>query len=158
MPYIIDGHNLIPKIPGLSLEAIDDEEQLIALLQEYCRATRKQVEVYFDNAPPGQPRARSYGFVTARFVRAGRTADEAIGAKLRRLGRGARNWTVVSSDHGVQSKARAAQARVMTSDEFAGQLLAALEQVEPGPAAKEEGELSAEELEEWLRLFGGDED
>ena len=157
MPYIIDGHNLIPKIPGLSLEAIDDEEQLIALLQEYCRVRRRQVEVYFDNAPPGQPRARNFGLVTARFVRAGRTADQAIGARLGRLGRSARNWTVVSSDHGVQSKVRAAQARVMTAEEFADELLAALEQVEPGPAAKEEGELSAEELEEWLRLFGEDE-
>ncbi|MBP1702274.1 MAG: hypothetical protein H6Q38_1381, partial [Chloroflexi bacterium] len=41
MPYIVDGHNLIPKIPGLSLRAIDDEMQLIELLQEFCRVQRK---------------------------------------------------------------------------------------------------------------------
>ena len=59
MPLIIDGHNLIPKIPGLSLQAIDDETQLVELLGEYCRLSRRQVEVFFDNAPPGVPRARS---------------------------------------------------------------------------------------------------
>ena len=27
MPYIIDGHNLIPKVSGLSLGDMDDEQQ-----------------------------------------------------------------------------------------------------------------------------------
>src|SRR5512137_1181649 len=98
MPYLVDGHNLIPKIPGLNLQALDDEEQLIQLLQEYCRRERKQVEVFFDNAPPGGVRARTFGLVTARFVRQGSTADQAIRERLVRLGRLARNWTVVSSD------------------------------------------------------------
>ncbi len=111
MPFLIDGHNLIPKIPGLNLQALDDEEQLIKLLQEYCRRQRKQVEVFFDNAPPGGVRARNFGLVIARFVRQGTTADQAIRERLTRLGRLARNWTVVSSDLTVQSWARAAQAR-----------------------------------------------
>ena len=103
MPFLIDGHNLIPKIPGLNLQALDDEEQLIKLLQEYCRRQRKQVEVFFDNAPPGGVRARNFGLVIARFVRQGSTADQAIRERLTRLGRLARNWTVVSSDLAVQS-------------------------------------------------------
>ena len=86
MPYIIDGHNLIPKIPGLSLQDLDDEIQLVKMLQEFCRINRKQVEVFFDNAPPGQPVARNYGSVVARFVREGGTADRAIHNKLKRLG------------------------------------------------------------------------
>ena len=72
MPYIIDGHNLIPKIPGLSLQEMDDEQHLLEMLQEFCRRQRKQVEVFFDNAPPGGVRARNLGLVTARFVRQGR--------------------------------------------------------------------------------------
>ena len=36
MPYLIDGHNLIPKL-GLRLESLDDEMELIAILQEFCR-------------------------------------------------------------------------------------------------------------------------
>ena len=51
---VIDGHNLVPKIPGLSLHEVDDEERLLALLQAYARAKRKKIEVFFDGAPPGQ--------------------------------------------------------------------------------------------------------
>jgi len=79
MPYLIDGHNLIPKIAGLSLQDIDDETRLVEMLQDYCRRRgKKGVEVFFDNAPPGQPSKRVYGTVTAHFVRTGRTADAAI--------------------------------------------------------------------------------
>ena len=59
MPYIIDGHNLIPRIPDLSLQDIDDEMQLVEMLQDFCRISRKKVEVYFDNAPPGQLRCKN---------------------------------------------------------------------------------------------------
>ena len=95
MPYLIDGHNLIPKVAGLSLKAVDDEMQLIELLQEFCRIGASRWR-YFDNSPPGQPGSGAFGPVTARFVREGRTADDAIAARLKRLGRSARNWTVVS--------------------------------------------------------------
>jgi len=67
MQFLIDGHNLIPKIPGLSLQEMDDEQQLIILLQEFCRLQRKQVEVFFDQAATTETRARSYGSVLARL-------------------------------------------------------------------------------------------
>ncbi len=54
MLILIDGHNLIPKIPGMSLADLDDENQLIPLLQTYCRKRRNTVEVYFDRAPVGR--------------------------------------------------------------------------------------------------------
>lgn len=157
MPYLIDGHNLIPKIPGLALQAVDDEIQLITLLQEFCRKTRKRAEVYFDNLPPGQPIAHNYGNVIARFVRQGRTADVAIQVRLSKLGSAARNWTVVSSDREVQAAARAARARVMRSETFAQKLVQTLEQTGV-QSPMEEGTLSIEEVEEWLDLFGGKEE
>ena len=157
MPYIIDGHNLIPKIPGMSLQDIDDEIQLVNLLQEFCRIRRKQVEVYFDNAPPGSPGARNYGRVVARFVRQGRTADQAIQMKLKRLGGEARNWTVVSSDGEVQANARAVRAKILTAEVFAQQVFEAL-----GDTAdsylEPESDLSPEEVEDWMQIFGIDED
>lgn len=156
MAYIIDGHNLIPKIPGLSLEAVDDEEQLILLLQEFCRRTQKKVEVYFDNAPPGQSRSRTYGIVTARFVRSGSTADEAIRSRLARMGRSARNWTVVSSDHEVQVSAQSARARSITSEEFAALLLRSLSDSTPDSSKGQEYPLSPEEVEDWIELFRKD--
>lgn len=156
MPYIIDGHNLIPKIQGLSLQAIDDEVQLIEQLQEFCRQTRKNVEVYFDNAPLDGVRARSYGLVTARFIRSGITADDAIRNRLVKLGRAARNWTVVSSDQAVQNSARAAQAKFLSSDTFAGMLEKTIQESLKDMREKKPIELSTEELDDWLRLFGED--
>jgi predicted RNA-binding protein with PIN domain len=156
MPYIIDGHNLIPKIPGLDLEAADDEVQLIEMLQEFCRRTQKKVDVYFDNAPPGQPRARNYGIVTARFVRAGSTADDAIRSRLARMGRSARNWTVVSSDREVQASARSARARFISSEEFAVLLMQSLAKSAPDSDQRPDASLSPQEVKDWMELFRKD--
>jgi len=156
MPYIIDGHNLIPKIPGLSLQDLDDEIQLVKMLQEFCRINRKQVEVFFDNAPPGQPVARNYGSVVARFVREGGTADRAIHNKLKRLGGEARNWTVVSSDREVQVNARNLRSKVISSEVFAQQLMDVLGESTESPPDSQ-NELSQQEVEDWMHIFGIDE-
>jgi uncharacterized protein len=154
MPFLIDGHNLIPKIPGLSLRAMDDELQLIELLQEYCRLQRKQAEVFFDNAPSGGARVRRMGLVLARFVRQESSADQAIQQRLRQLKRARRNWTVVSSDLAVQTEARAAQARVLSSEEFARLLIEAVEEKSQRSGKEAEDGMSREELDDWLKLFG----
>ncbi len=159
MPYLIDGHNLIPKIPSLSLQAIDDEVQLIKLLKTFCRQRRKRVDVYFDNAPVGQSRTRKFGSVTAHFVRQGRTADDAIYTRLRSLGRSARNWVVVSSDREVQAAARSVHAHVISSDVFAQELEQSARgeiSVPPDPESDANLALSQEEVNDWLRLFGTD--
>jgi len=156
MPYIIDGHNLIPEIPGLDLQDIDDELQLIEMLQEFCRLRRKQVDIYFDNAPPGQLRVQKFGHVTAFFTRAGQSADHAIAQKLHLLGKKARNWTVVSSDREVQASARAARATVITAQNFAIQLIQTISDSGTNDSSSGEPVMSPQELEEWLKLFGGD--
>lgn len=154
MPYIIDGHNLIPKVPGLSLQELDDEQHLLEMLQEFCRRQRKQVEVFFDNAPPGGVRARNLGSVTARFVRQGTTADDAIRRRLANLGRAARNWTVVSSDQAVQAEARAVQAQVMPSEAFARSLVQSLDDSRADQGEIPDAALNPDEVDEWLHLFG----
>lgn len=153
MPYLIDGHNLIPKIPGLSLGAVDDENQLVELLQEFCRLSRKQVDVYFDRAPAEQSGKRKLGTVAVHFVRTGSTADQAIARRLGKMGRSARSWTVVSSDLQVQASARQWGSQVLTSEAFASQLLAALSVKSAGGSKSGEAALSPDEVEEWLALF-----
>ena len=154
MPYIVDGHNLIPML-GLRLDSVDDEMELIAILQEFCRLERRQVEVYFDGAPTHQAGIRKLGSVTAHFVRLGTTADEAIRKRLKKLGKSAKNWTVVSSDRQVQAEARAAHAEAIPSAAFA-QLLSQARNAAPKPA--EDRKLSPKEVEDWLKLFGGKRD
>jgi len=117
MPYLIDGHNLIPKV-GLRLDSLDDEMELVAILQEFARIRRQQVEVYFDGAPIGQAGTRSLGTVRAHFVKLGQTADSAIRARLQRMEKDARNWIVVSSDREVQSSARVVHAQYISAEEF----------------------------------------
>src|SRR5687767_3960040 len=149
MPYLIDGHNLIPKL-GLHLDSVDDEMELITILQEFCRLERKQVEVFFDGAPTPHAGIRKLGAVTAHFVRLGTTADNAIRIRLKNLGKGAKNWTVVSSDRQVQTEARARQAEVISSEAFASILKQA-----QNSASKptHDRELSKQEVEEWLKVF-----
>ena len=151
MPYLIDGHNLIPKL-GLSLEDPDDEMELIRLLQDFARIRRQPVEVYFDGAPAGQAGERKFGAVKAHFVRRGRTADSAIRLRLEALAGSAKNWAVVSSDHEVQNAARVNRARVTASEEFVKLLRETLTGSTP---AADEKKLSAGEVEEWLDIFNG---
>jgi uncharacterized protein len=135
----------------LSISNVDDEIALIKLLQAFSQRVGKKLEVYFDNAPPGYSGPRKYGNVKAIFVRTGSTADEMIRRRLSRLGRDAKNWTVVSSDRQVQVEARGTGAKVISSDDFAHALqateIAAEEKVKPQET------ISQEELDEWLALF-----
>ena len=152
MPYLIDGHNLIPFIKGMSLSNLDDEMELISRLQVFCREHRQKVEVFFDGAPAGQSGTRKVGVVTAHFVPRDKIADDAITLRLKALGRTAQNWTVVSSDRRVQGEARASQARVVDSAAFA-RLLS--ENIQSGsPEGRAERPVDPDEIEEWLRLFG----
>lgn len=149
MTYLIDGHNLIPKL-GLRLDSIDDEMELIAILQEFCRLERKQVDVYFDGAPTPHAGTRKLGSVTAHFVPLGMTADDAIRKRLKKMGTSARNWNVVSSDRQVQADARAARTNVISSNVFASILKKARTSA---PKPTSDHKLSDQEVEEWMKVF-----
>jgi len=153
MPYLIDGHNLVPKIPGMSLKMLDDEDRLIEILQVFARVRRKRVEVFFDQAPPTRGGKKMAGMVGVHYVRSGKTADQAIIDRLRQLGKNARTWTVVTSDRQVKAEAHALEARLLSSEEFAVQLQEArqeaqtIQKTDPAPPGPDE-------IDDWLRLFG----
>ena len=149
MQYLVDGHNLIPAL-GLSLRSAEDEMQLVARLQVFCRVERSRAEVYFDGAPAGQAGPRRFGLVTAHFVRQTSTADSAIRARLASLGNAARNWTVVSADREVQAAARAVRAEVVSSQDFASRMQNAREISSP---ATVDEILSEKEVGDWLKEF-----
>ena len=87
----------------------------------------------------------------AHFVRKGNTADAAIEMRLRKLGRDARNWSVVSSDQRVQASAREVHARVISSEEFAKTGL----KIGRSPTGQDkiETNLSPQDVDEWMNLF-----
>ncbi len=173
--HVIDGHNLIGKVKGLDLRNIDDEMELLKLLQIYARVKRqKEIEVFFDGAPPGKSGERVIGGIHAHFVVKGKTADSAIRQYLDFLGRRARTAVVVSSDRQVQSNARETGARVVSSEAFADELLAAREEEnalsnelkkarqesrrasEPVEPPKPTPPNPGSKMKEWYDLFGID--
>ncbi len=151
MPYIIDGHNLIPKIPGINLQDFDDEQKLIDLLQEYARISQDNLEVFFDRAPLGQAKTKQKGRVKVIFVTEKTIADERIIKRIRTLGNAASNWVVVTSDRRIQADAKESRARSMSSEEFAQKLARTLDE-ERNKRSSDQA-MSDIELESWMKLF-----
>lgn len=149
---LIDGHNLIPKIPGLRLDDLDDEIKLLGILADYCRLSQTRIELFFDGAPPGYRQKTIQGSIHVHHVRQGLTADNAIIALLRSSGNNARNILVVSSDRRVQVESRALHASVISSEQFSQEIKSVLSSPR---AIQEEREktLTDEEVEEWERIF-----
>lgn len=123
MPYIIDGHNLIGKIPDISLSDLDDEYALFNLLDNYFKTLRKKALVYFDRGNLTNTNRLHSAFVKAQFTRKPSSADEAILIEIKKLGGNARNYTIITSDHWIADNARAAGASVISSEDFAIRLL-----------------------------------
>ena len=150
MPYLIDGHNLIPKTPGISLDDPDDEAKLVQLIKRFCSRHKKKATVIFDRGLPGGESLLSGGGVEVRFASSSSNADAMIRNRLRKL-RDPKNWTVVTSDGEVAQSARLRGARVMPSAEFAAELMA----VNTGESEKEDRPLSKAEVSWWEELFRG---
>lgn len=151
MHWIIDGHNLIPHVQGLSLADMDDEQALISLLIQFCRTRRDQVLVFFDHAAIGHAGERHFGAVRAVFVPQSQTADAAIAAYLHKNGSRLRNDTLVSSDRMVQASAHPIHMKVASSDVFAQLLEETLRT--PSLHPNIEKPLSEEEVRRWEELF-----
>ena len=153
MPYLIDGHNLIGRHPALSLADPDDERELLKLLADYARRSRRKLVVFFDRGQTGS-RPQRLGSLEVHFVPSGRSADAALLDYLRRLP-DPRNWRVVTSDRRVATQARQHGAVVISADEF----LRSMHAASPPPAqAGQDGQGSArtseaDDIEEWLRAF-----
>jgi predicted RNA-binding protein with PIN domain len=155
MNYLIDGHNLIAQIAGLSLSMPDDEARLIELLDLFCRRGKQRVEVFFDRAPSGHAGTQTFGHIKAHFVHHSGTADQAIRNKLKALKNSARNWVVVSSDRSIQVAAREAHAAVLASEAFARLLYSSMRSEVGEVDAKPKEPLSEAEIQEWLKIFKG---
>ncbi|HSB89956.1 MAG TPA: NYN domain-containing protein [Anaerolineales bacterium] len=151
MPYLIDGHNLVPQVPGLSLSDPDDEAQLVAVLQAFASRIRRRIVVYFDRRAGGLAPNLSRAGVQVHFVTPPKTADEAIRSHLEGLRGEARNWTVVSSDMEIRRSAQKMGAAWLSAADFARRLAST-----PGRKEREDKPdqpASDSEIREWERLF-----
>jgi len=152
MPYLVDGHNLIPHIPGLSLQDMDDEEKLLNLLADFARSEQVAIEVYFDRAAAGHVGTRVAGRLKAIFVSTHTIADDQIIKRIHSLGGSVKNWTMVTSDRRIQAEAKRVRASLLDSETFARQMLTRLAN-SPNHAIPDPTP-STSEVEEWLKIFG----
>ena len=150
--FVIDGHNLIPKIHGVNLTDLEDENRLIEILNEFCRLGRAQVDAFFDGAPNSIENRKKTGLVHAHFIRKGLSADDAIIEHVKNHCRPDYPLTVVSSDHRVQGAVKNFGAAVMSSESFAAEM----QKVFSSPKAvqeRKEKQLTPGELAMWLNEF-----
>jgi uncharacterized protein len=150
---IVDGHNLIPKIPGMHLKDADDEMRLIVMLQEYCRLARRSAELFFDGSPNPQIESRKRGLVHVHFIKIGYTADDAIIQFLRSHAKDKENLLVVSSDHRIQNEARSMNCLVVNAENFVREM-SSIFASDTAMQQRKEKPLTASEVDEWLDLFG----
>ncbi len=153
MPILIEGHNLIGRLPGISLADADDEEALVRLLSPFRVRTGKAVTVVFD---PGVSstlaQSRKIGGVQVISAPHGSSADAII---LRRVAqaRNRQGLTVVTSDRELAAGVARMGARVQSAEAFSAQL----GQPEAQTSRKEQPPSPAE-VEQWLALFGNDDE
>lgn len=158
MVYLIDGHNLIPKV-GLSLAHAQDETALLERLNEYARLTGRKIEVFFDHGANGMAHREKFGTIKVQFVNSRTDADSALIARVAKA-KNRNQLTVVSSDHHVQVQVKALGAAAVTSEKFAGAMMNAFRnppkrKKQNGPV-KTEPRLSDDEVFFWYEILNSE--
>jgi predicted RNA-binding protein with PIN domain len=165
MALLIDGYNLL-NVTGIFAQAGPGTElhrTRVALLNflsaSINQRERKATTIVFDaaGAPPGLPRMIKHEGITVHFAQRHLDADEMIEELLEQC-REPRSLLVVSSDHRVQRAARHVGASFLDSEAWYSERLAICRErraTADDAAAKPTGDLTADELNYWLREFGG---
>jgi len=152
MPYLIDGHNLIAQMPGLSLSDPDDEVQLVLRLRRFAAHKRQKITVVFDHGiPGGWSRDLSTGPVKVIFAGSHTNADRVILERIREA-KTPTDIKLVSSDGAIRRAAEVRRVQVIASQDFAASLYKPPPS-EPHRDARENLRLDKDEVKEWLRVF-----
>jgi predicted RNA-binding protein with PIN domain len=121
--WLIDGSNVLGAM-RLDRASVDAKRELARLAAAFARAKRTRATCYFDgNEPPAF--ARHLGSTTIVFSGA-RTADDLIVQRAE----SAANLTVVTSDRELASRVSRRRVKVVTAQQFIGELRAL--ESEPG--------------------------
>lgn len=161
MIFLIDGHNLIGKMPDISLTDVDDEEKLLNHLQNWAAGSRqRRLHVVFDAGKfSGQASSKSEGNLRVEFVKRGRTADSRI-IQIIKEAKNPKEHILVTSDREIIFVARQRRITQMSSSAFVRQMiedkktdmLAAREPMRKPPIVNKP-QLSEDQVENWLKLF-----
>ncbi|HEX3052964.1 MAG TPA: NYN domain-containing protein [Aggregatilineaceae bacterium] len=154
MHYLIDGHNLIARVPGMRLDDPNDEAKLVERLRAFMARKRQSCTVVFDKGLPGGPsRDLSTYSVKVVFAHGGTTADAILLERIRELS-DPNHFIVVSGDQQITQAAVRRRIRVLPPGDFAAQMVALSSPADDDPNPH----LTPDEIAEWMRLFGEDPD
>jgi predicted RNA-binding protein with PIN domain len=144
MPLLIDGNNLLHRLP----ESSRTRSGVRALVLEATRHERMSVVVVFDGPPAaGSPEHEALGRVAIVYSGAS-SADEVIIGRIPG-GRSARQWVVVTDDRALADRVRQRGAVARTLREWSAR-------PRPAPArARTDAKLSSREVAEWEEVFKG---
>jgi hypothetical protein len=158
MPLIIDTYNVLHTVGVLPPDLAGIEVPGLIGLIKRSRYRAEKTTLVCDGKPDGQGAPREPS-ILVRYSGPGKPADDLIG-QLVRASTAPRRLTVVSSDHAVQRTARKRRCRVLTSEEFLGQLAedADLPALAPtNPAKPPPGQMTPEQIDRWVKVFDIDE-
>jgi predicted RNA-binding protein with PIN domain len=157
MHYLIDGHNLIAKLPDIDLSDPDDEIKLVLKLRQWTAVSAKRVvTVFFDGGIPGGHNVNlSNAQVKVIFVSEGKTADSLLIARINRV-KNPPEFVLVTSDQAIIAAANQRQMKHERSDKFALRLSTdRAERSQPRPTSPaDDPVISDAEVAQWLDLFG----
>lgn len=165
MPLLIDGYNLLSAVGiiGRGVGPGSLERARLALLNFLAESLDprdvSRTTVVFDAADPrpGLPRTVSHRGLTVRFASQYEDADALI-EELIRADSAPRRLTVVSSDHRLQRAARRRKAHSVDSDVWYAEIVRQRQQrrrADPDVPARPPVPLLGEDVEYWIRQFGG---
>lgn len=148
--YIIDGNNLIGKIPEIkSLQNIDPQnsrEKLAFILDRYFSKSKQKVSLHFDGFAKDPIKTSKVNITYSD----NKTADEKIREQIERA-KNPKLITVVTSDLTLSEFAKVCSCSVIKSEKFAAKLSSA----EKG--LSEEDIIKDMSTDEFKKIFGVDE-
>jgi predicted RNA-binding protein with PIN domain len=155
MPYLIDGNNLIGRIPHLSLDDPRSKYILVAQLRIFQKITKRKVILVFDGPPDIEllgDRYQSKKFVIL-YPSDEENADTVIEAQIEKQ-TNFQHFTVVTSDREIKAYAHMNKAKVIDCDSFSKELKAVLKKFRIEKSMrKTQGKLSPLEVSQWLEIF-----
>lgn len=150
MPIVIDGNNLLHRLPTAERSRGAVRREVLDL----TRHERMSVTVVFDGPPPaGAPTREGLGPVTIVYA-GSRRADDVIVDSLPGEP-SARQWTVVTDDRGLAARVKERGATVRSLAQWQQRRRRPARPGRPGPEPK----LSSREVADWESYFSeGDSD
>lgn len=155
--HLIDGNNVMGRLSGNA----DSRRQLLDDVARLAAVKKLRLTIVFDGAPEqGFPDGSSYRGVKVFYARQNSDADARI-VELVEAERNKKNMLVVTSDGKLAARVRVCGVRVMRSSAFQRLLddaaQSSIAHAEPG-SRRIKGEEMGEEMNEWMRYFGVDDD